>query len=302
MIDSREILQEIHTAHWETAFSEHQKHEAIEAIEGGKIILLPELSFDLLPEERTFFTSDLSDTKAKNISFNILNDTVRGTTCQGSQVEHLKAMMKRYALYTTSLLDALFPSYSQAIQIGRTSFRPIEIFGRIPKSYRKDDTRLHVDAFPMSPTQGKRIFRVFTNINPHGKERIWHVGEPFLEVAKKFLPTVKKSWFGRSTILNALNLTKSYCTEYDYAMLQIHNNMKGSQNYQKTAPKCEIRFSPHSTWIVQTDSVTHAALAGQHVLEQTFYLPIHVMAKPQLSPLRILEKLSNRSLVNPNLL
>jgi hypothetical protein len=154
----------------------------------------------------------------------------------------------------------------------------------------------------MSPTQGKRIFRVFTNINPNGQERVWHVGEPFVEVAKKFLPTVRKSWLGRSLILNALNLTKSYCTEYDYAMLQIHNNMKGDLHYQKTTPKCEVRFSPHSTWIVQTDSVSHAALAGQYVLEQTFYLPIHVMAKPQLSPLRILEKLSSRALVNANLL
>ena len=51
-----------------------------------------------------------------------------------------------------------------------------------------------------------------------------------------------------------------------------------------------------STWIVQTDSVSHAALSGQSMFEQTFLLPVEGMLDPARSPLRILERLAGRRL------
>jgi hypothetical protein len=41
----------------------------------------------------------------------------------------------------------------------------------------------------------------------------------------------------------------------------------------------------------------HAALGGQHLLEQTFHLPVAAMRHPERSPLRILERLYQRPLV-----
>ena len=38
-----------------------------------------------------------------------------------------------------------------------------------------------------SPTHGERILRVFCNVNPSGKPRVWKVGEPFEKVAERFL-------------------------------------------------------------------------------------------------------------------
>ena len=55
----------------------------------------------------------------------------------------------------------------RTLQKKRTSFRPGAIETRA-LSPRKDDKRLHVDAFPSSPVQGRRIFRVFTNAHPAG--------------------------------------------------------------------------------------------------------------------------------------
>ena len=293
-----QILEEINGNEWNTAFSKETQQQAIRAIENNKIVLLPELSFQLLAQEKKFFSTAYSTGISKNINFNPNTDVLRGTKCKGEAAFDLKKMLRRYSEQASTLIQALLPRYDQAIQLGRTSFRPIEIEGRIPKSYRKDDARLHVDAFPMTPTQGKRIFRIFTNINPEGQYRVWRTGEPFAEVAKRFLPTVKKSLYGRSAFLYAIGLTKSYCTEYDYIMLQIHNNMKGDLHYQQTAQYQEIRFAPNTTWIVQTDSVSHAALSGQFALEQTFYLPVEAMADPQLSPLRVLEKIANKRLVS----
>lgn len=291
------LIKEMHSTHWENSFSPESQLAAIQALEGGQILLLPQLPFLLLKEEQKFLTPSLSDMKCKNISFNIQNDSLKGFHKQNSDHEKLKAMMKRYAKCSENLIMQLFPRYQQKILWGRTSFRPVEVFGRIAQSYRKDDTRLHVDAFPTSPTQGKRIVRVFTNINPNGKERLWKVGEPFNAVADRFLPQLKRPWFGRGALLKALRITKSYCTEYDYLMLQIHNNMKKDLSYQQSVAQQEIRFWPGSTWVVQTDDVSHAALSGQYVLEQTFYLPVDAMANPSLSPLKILENKTRRTLI-----
>lgn len=291
-----QILHEVLAKEWDVSYSSKIQSEATAAVENGKIVLLPQLAFTLFSQEEIFFSTAFSHPKFKNISYNPQTRLIRGAKCSVEQQQILKSMMARYAHQANQLMLSLFPHYQHAIQIGRTSFRPIEIFGRIPKSYRKDDTRLHVDAFPVSPTQGKRIFRVFTNVNPHGKERVWRIGEPFLDVAKQFFPRVRKAWPGRSAILHALKLTKSYCTAYDYTMLQIHNLMKRDMGYQKSASQVEVRFLPNSSWIVQTDSVSHAAMSGQFVFEQTFYLPVEAMAYPHLSPLRTLEKLAGKQL------
>ena len=82
------------------------------------------------------------------------------------------------------------PRYASRLTRGRTSFRPVEIAGRA-SSWRKDDTRLHVDAFPATPVHGRRILRVFANVNPYGKPRSWRVGDGFGAVADYFAPKLR---------------------------------------------------------------------------------------------------------------
>jgi hypothetical protein len=42
--------------------------------------------------------------------------------------------------------------------------------------------------------------------------------------------------------------------------------------------------------------VLHAAMGGQHMMEQTFYLPPEHQHNPQASPLGVLERLMGRPL------
>ena len=291
-----QILNEFNHTDWNASFSNEARSQAIETLENGSIVHFPSLPFLLAPHEDQFLSKNLSNIKSKNISFNMTSDLLRGVECTPEQSQQLKSMMKRFSQYAANLIRELFPTYTCALEIGRTSFRPVEISGRAT-SYRKDDTRLHVDAFPATPNQGRRILRVFTNINPDGKERLWRVGEPFSDVAYRFLPLVSKQWYGKAALLKTLKITKSYRTEYDHIMLKIHNNMKADMIYQKKSPQTEIGFLPGTTWVVQTDHVPHAAMSGQHLLEQTFYLPVTAMQNPTLSPLRILETLTGRTLV-----
>jgi len=61
--------------------------------------------------------------------------------------------------------------------------------------------------------------------------------------------------------------------------------MKSRDDYQREAVQNEFHFPPGSTWIVFTDQVSHAAMGGQHLFEQTFYLPVRAMADENEIPL-----------------
>lgn len=292
------MLHTISTCDWETPFDTQAQEQAVQKLESGAILYFPTLPFELSATERIFLSPDFADPHAKNISYQPDRKAIWGVQrLTDSERTQLKHMLDRFAWYARRLVQQLLPVYKNSLLIGRTSFRPIEITGR-KSSYRKDDKRLHVDAFPSAPNQGKRILRVFSNINPEGKDRIWRVGEDFETVAQRFLPNMKKPLPASSTLLRFLRITKSYRTLYDHYMLQMHDRMKGDDQYQARATQREVRFPPGSSWIVQTDHVSHAAMKGQYVLEQTFYLPVNAMLNPAHSPLHILERMLKQKLTD----
>ena len=97
--------------------------------------------------------------------------------------------------------------------------------------------------------------------------------------------------------MHAIGVTRGYRTAYDQAMLDIHNSMKRATDYQKSVPRLDLDFPTGSTWMVFTDAVSHAAVSGQHLFEQTFYLPVSAMADESKAPLRVLESLAGHPLV-----
>ncbi|OGT38320.1 MAG: hypothetical protein A3F11_06485 [Gammaproteobacteria bacterium RIFCSPHIGHO2_12_FULL_37_14] len=291
------MLQTFPTQRWNELFPNSTQVQAINHLESGQILHFPKLAFDLFAEETSLLSPEYADPHSKNISYQPETNKLWGVQhLSDEQHLQLKLMMDRFSTQALDLIRELFPHYSTHLMLGRTSFRPIQISQR-KTSYRKDDKRLHVDAFPSAPNQGKRILRVFCNINPHGEDRVWRVGESFETVAHQFIPLINKPLPGVSAFLRFLKITKSYRTAYDHYMLHMHNRMKGDEQYQKKASQCEIRFPAGSTWIAQTDQVSHAAMQGQYTLEQTFHLPVHAMQDESRSPLRILEKLLQQTLV-----
>lgn len=291
-----DVLETLDLNSFDMSVSKNIQEQALFSLEGGKVIFLPNLHFELTPEELSFLTPNIVDPKSKNISYDRRTDRLSGTTCKEIEAEHLKQMLKRYSLKTNAFMHALFPHYNPNLIQARTSFRPVEASGRI-QSYRKDDTRLHVDAFPSNPTKGERIIRFFTNVNPNGEPRVWRLGEPFQDVVKKIAPRTSKPIPGLRSILQAFKITKSYRTLYDHYMLQIHDNMKEDMEYQKIVPQKEILFPPGSSWIVYSDQVSHAAMAGQYMFEQTFHLPISGMENSEKSPLKVMEKYFGKTLI-----
>ena len=282
---------------WRAGFSEQQQREATAVLEAGGLILLPRLAFPIGDDERRFLGPDCVSPKSKHVSFDLRTGALRGTTAQPEQAGAgaLRQMLERYARQSLALVQSLFPHYAPTLQVARTSFRPSEASGRA-SSWRKDDRRLHVDAFPSSPNQGKRLLRVFSNVNAEGRDRVWKIGEPFEAVATRFLPALPRRWPGHGRMLRLLGITRGLRTEYDQIMLDLHDRMKADDLYQASAASTQLKLAPGSTWIVQTDVISHAALSGQFMMEQTFLLPVTGMVDPKRSPLRVLERLVGRQL------
>lgn len=282
-------------ASWDQSCSPDDQRTATQALEDGQVLLLPQLDFPLLDAERHFLSPDIAGA-AKNVSLNPADGCVRGSSATGAELGVLHGMMDRYATASQTLLRQLLPTYASTVRTGRTSFRPVEIAGR-ETSWRKDDTRLHVDSFPSSPTGGERILRMFTNVHPQGRTRTWRLGESFEGVARRYLPSLHRPLPGSCELLRLLRITKGRRTAYDHFMLQLHDGMKADTKYQAEVEQSLHEFAPGQTWLVYTDQVSHAAMAGQHAFEQTFYLPVAGMAEPAKSPLRVLERLMRRELV-----
>lgn len=286
-------LETVDVTRWDPTPDLATASACIDALEDGKVLYCPRLRFALNGAESRFLDPAVLGDKAKSLAFDPVSSVLKHA--RGNHAE-LAAMMRRYSDSAGTLVRRMLPRYAAALQTGRTSFRPVGIEGR-PTSLKKDDTLLHVDAFPTSPVGDRRILRVFSNVNARGESRHWRLGEPFADVANRFYPKLRKPLPGGAWILKYAGLTREYRTGYDHAMLAIHNAMKRARHYQHTIPYTDINFPPGSTWIVFTDTVSHAALSGQHLFEQTFYLPVSAMSDQSKAPLRILEALSGRQLV-----
>lgn len=287
---------EIDADRWDTVFDRATQQNALAALEEGKVLVMPALGFSLSPAEQQELLSPAVLASGKNVSFAPSTATLRGTSLEGRQRDSLKEMMARFSQHARQLMAGLLPMYASALVAGRTSFRPAEIAGR-PSSWRKDDSRLHVDSFPSSPVRGDRILRLFTNVHPGGRTRTWRLGEPFEKVARCFVPTLRPPLPGSGRLLQWIGVTKTRRSLYDHYMLGLHDRMKADLQYQAHADQITHDFSSGSTWIAFTDQVSHAATVGQYLLEQTCYLPTSAMAEAEQSPLRILERLVGRRLL-----
>src|SRR5690349_24457159 len=184
---------------WAGPYEDAVRSSAQDALESGKVLYFPKLPFMLASDAAVHLTEPLTNGRAKNISRDP-DGRIQGDTASPEESARLSTMMARFAAQSRELVLGLFPGFVAGIEQARTSYRPVEIAGR-SYSPRNDDKRLHVDAFPSRPQRGRRILRLFSNIHPMGGERVWHVGEPFENVAKRYASKTRRplppapAWF-----------------------------------------------------------------------------------------------------------
>lgn len=285
------------------------RRDAIEALESGHVVFLPKLGFELTSTERAMI-ADLRNLLTKepdgaNGRPTIIFEPWRGrikkhnyafsgwrpvrAEIKPAVLPELEAMMARFGGWAEDLIARLFPRYVSGLGRDRITYRP---------NQRSDVQPLHVDSAYGYPTQGRGMLRVFCNIDPLRRPRIWHVGEPFESFAPRFIHSARPrtpSW--TTAMLARLGFVGGSQTPYDMMIAELRRLGKRDAEYQRTAPRRVVEFPSGSTWIAITDLVLHGAMSGQHSLDQTFFLSAAEMSDPARSSLRILERLSGRQLV-----
>ena len=273
----------------------HRGHAPSAGIEAGQVLFLPELRSRAEPREAVLFTPAILGS-SKNASFDPATGRLGGTNASGDDAELLRALMRRFSDAAAALVNTLLPDYRATIARGRASFRPAEIAGRA-SSWRKDDTRLHVDSFPATPTGGRRILRVFSNVNPNGKPRAWRVGGDFESVARRFANTLSIPLPGSGHLLALLRVTKSPRSAYDALMLQLHDRMKGDEDVPARLAASGDRFSGGLDVAgVHRRSEPRRARRDSTSSNRPSCCQSLRCNDPERSPLRVLERLKGRRL------
>ncbi len=275
-------------------------------LEAGDILYFAQ-SPPILPDsDRAFLVTQkqVDASYHKNISYRPLEDRLKGVDQKDpAQVERVHQIMRDYSRRAVAFMGTFLKRYAASWRLDFASFRPIEEAGRQVSLHSRNDL-LHFDSFPTRPSHGDRLLRIFTNIHPE-RERVWITTDHFESLADKFADRV--GLYRKPGVLDSCkDLTVKAAASmglpvvdrppYDRFMLKIHHAMKEDSRFQETCRKDRWEFPAGSTWIVFTDSASHACLSGQYALEQTFIIKRSSLFAPESAPIAVLEKLAGRSL------
>jgi hypothetical protein len=285
--------------------SPRQASSLCEELERGNILYFPEPPFLIPAEDREALLGQKQTSTVfhKNVAYRPAEDRVTGLDKasaggDAAGAERLRAILRGYSQSAVKFLTELLPPYAGQWKLDYASYRPIEERGRTARLHARNDLP-HVDAFPTRPTNGDRILRIFTNINP-AQSRVWMTAPPFAAIAPYFaqsigLPAAQGQGALSASLRKlgrAVNWPGAWRSPYDQFMHACHNAMKEDTAFQKSAVMRRWQFPPNSTWIVLTDCVSHAVLEGQYALEQTFIISRRAMVRPELAPAAVLERLA----------
>jgi hypothetical protein len=280
-------------------------------LEEGKILFFPKTPI-VLPEDDLHFLRTLEQTSSglhKNLAYKPTVDRVSGadmTNADPAAGERLHRILRGYSQSVTKFLQGFLLPYESRWRLDYGSFRPQEEQGR-DLALRKRNDLMHTDAFPTRPTHGARILRFFNNLHPT-RTRDWITGEPFGTLLPQFAPTHIALPRKRSVL--AHGTAKAACavglgraipalkrSPYDNFMMRFHNFLKENGDYQAQGKREPSFYPPGSSWMVYTDMVPHAVLAGQYALEQTYLVAPEAMIAPEYSPLGVLQAMTGAKLV-----
>jgi 3-deoxy-D-manno-octulosonic acid hydroxylase-like protein len=283
------------------ATSAERAHWLCAQLEAGNILFFPRTPFEISASDRQTLLGQKQTSAAyhKNVAYRPSADRVTGLDkSESAESEQLRAILRAYSQSAANFLAELLPPYARKWKLDYASYRPIEERGRAARLHARNDL-CHVDSFPTRPTNGDRILRFFTNVNP-AQNRIWLTAETFEGVAPRFAESLGLPGPAGANpfraLARALGLPGGRRSPYDQFMHACHNAMKEDEQFQQHSAKRRWEFPPDSSWIVFTDGVSHAVLEGQYALEQTFIVSRSAMVAPHRSPIAILERLAGHSL------
>lgn len=266
-------------------------------LERGEIVTFEPCPFALPSANDLSFLmqQQLKGTGHKNISYNPANDTAAGFVFHSqNQANRLQRLLRDFSQRACAWLATQLPRYAESWQLDRASLRTEEEATRKLRLTARNDL-LHFDAFPSRPTGGKRILRLYVNINPTD-DRVWMTSDTFAKVLQAYgaavgLPTAgPDTWVRRLSqgIVGLFQPTATERTEYDDFMLRLHHFLKTTDSFQERAARKIWHFKPGTAWLLFSDGITHAELRGQYALEHSLFVTTDALALPDESPAALL--------------
>jgi hypothetical protein len=266
---------------------------AAERLEQGELLLYHPGEFPLPPADDLDFLRSrrLRHDAEKAIAFDPASGKVSGerlTTPEES--ERLATIMGRFAGAASAWLAERIPEYAGTWQPNQATLRTEEEALRPLRHDTRDDL-LHIDHLPDRPSAGRRIPRLFVNINAT-EPRVWITSEKFEALLARFrvrhrVPTrTAEEWLAPPNGLQRLLQGDwSGRPAYDAFMQKLQQFLRANEMFQERASKRVWHFPPGAAWVLMADGLSHAVLRGQYALEHSFFVPQDALRLPELSPL-----------------
>jgi hypothetical protein len=278
-------------------------------LETNHIVYFPRCPIPL-PDSATlrFLRSELpARLRLKNVSYHPEADRLTGLQADEATRERVTDVLREHLRGVTGFLGRVAPHLAAGWTVGTCSFRPIQERGRDLKPHASNEL-VHIDAGAYGATHGDRILRFFVNVN-EAEDRVWaskgsisdlleRHGQAagLLESSGRLKQRIEEGAADHafSALIGGLARVNPLArvldsSPYDRAMRRLHNYMKDSEAF-KTDQRGyeEIRFPPHSAWVVFTDGVSHASVAGQFALVTTMVVRREALLHPEFAPYSLL--------------
>jgi hypothetical protein len=245
--------------------------------------------------------------RLKNISYHPEADRIFGISGEREPIERTRRILKEHSRRVQEFLTRHAPALASGWKVGTSSFRPLQERGRNLAAHASNEL-VHVDAGAYGATHGDRIARFFVNVNPT-EDRVWLTKGAFPDLYRRhgrwagILPPNGSDGYLEETLLDRARTAVARAvakvipaailldsSPYDRIMRRFHNFMKDTPAFQDaTEGHQEFAFAPFSAWMVFTDMVSHACIAGQHALVDTFVVPLANCRLPAMAPYHILK-------------
>src|SRR5580700_7074755 len=156
-------------------------------LEAGNILFFARPPFAIPQDDREFLLGQTQTSSAlhKNVAYRPAEDRITGLAkSENVEAARLRLILKSYSQHATQFLGELLPPYAGKWKLDFASFRPLEERGRSARLHARNDLP-HFDSFPTRPTNGDRILRFFTNLNPT-QNRVWTTSQTFEAIGPHF--------------------------------------------------------------------------------------------------------------------
>jgi 3-deoxy-D-manno-oct-2-ulosonic acid (Kdo) hydroxylase len=269
---------------------------SVDALESSDLLFFPACPFALPPAGQLEFLRRQPNAGFghKDVSYDPARGRLGGQKASHpSEARRLSDVFNQFSESATSWIATRFPTYAAGIARDRVTLRTEEEATRTLRLTARNDL-LHIDNFPTRPSGGRRILRLYVNINSTDAQ-VWATSEPFKQLLARFAiehriasRTVAEWIAPVQSVVRVFTGTKARRTAYDAWMLKLHHFLKEDDAFQAQASRRVWTFPPGSMWLLFADGVAHAQLRGQFSLEHSYFVPTECLTYPEEAPVSML--------------